>query len=132
PAAAPGHDSRPAQPRLDGGPVDDSRTDDTAAADATRGLRAAHHSAGAVHGREQRLLVLGGVGTLEDDRLVAHRAADEALLPGPGRCAALPDHPVPAAEVLLEPGKVVVVVHLVHRLGTEDLEHLGDHDVTTR
>jgi cell division protease FtsH len=32
--------------------------------------------------------------------------------------------------VLLPPREVVVVVHLVHRLGAEDLEHLRDHDVT--
>ena len=31
--------------------------------------------------------------------------------------------------MLLPPREVVVVVHLVHRLGAEDLEHLGDHDV---
>ena len=31
--------------------------------------------------------------------------------------------------MLLPPREVVVVVHLVHRLGAEDLEHLRDHDV---
>jgi hypothetical protein len=31
--------------------------------------------------------------------------------------------------VLLAPGEVVVVVDLVHRLGTEDPENLGDDDV---
>ena len=99
------------------------------AADPARGLRAAHHPAGAVHGREQRLLVVVRLDALEDHRLVAHGAADEALLARPGRRAALPDHPVGAAEVLLPPREVVVVVHLVDRLGAEDLEHLGDHDV---
>src|SRR5438093_10765384 len=87
------------------------------AAHAARGLRAAHHAAGAVHRREERLLVLAGLDTLEDDRLVAHRAADEALLARPGRRAALPDQPVGAAEVLLPPREVVVVVHLVDGLG---------------
>ena len=31
--------------------------------------------------------------------------------------------------MLLPPREVVVVVHLVDRLGAEDLEHLRDHDV---
>ena len=31
--------------------------------------------------------------------------------------------------MLLPPREVVVVVHLVHRLGAEDLEHLRDDDV---
>ena len=100
-----------------------------AAPHAARRPGAAHHSAGAVHGREERLLVLGRLDALEDHGLVAHRAADEALLTRPGRRAALADDPVGAAEVLLPPREVVVVVHLVHRLGAEDLEHLRDHDV---
>ena len=33
--------------------------------------------------------------------------------------------------MLLPPREVVVVVHLVHRLGAQDLEHLGDDDVAT-
>ena len=31
--------------------------------------------------------------------------------------------------MLLAPGEVVVVVHLMDRVGAEDLEHLGDDDV---
>src|SRR5439155_9586525 len=80
-------------------------------------------------GREERLLGLARLDALEDHRLVAHRAADEALLAGPRGRAALPDHPVPAAEVLLPAREVVMVVHLVRRLGAEDLEHLVDDDV---
>ena len=37
-----------------------------------------------------------------------------------------------APEVLLPPGEVVVVVHLVHGLGAEDLEHLPNDDVAAR
>src|SRR5206468_10383579 len=96
----------------------------------TRGLGAAHHAAGAVHRRVQRRLGVRALDALEDDRLVAHRAADEALLAGTRGRTALADHPVAAAEVLLPPREVVVVVHLVDRLGAEDLEHLRDHDVT--
>jgi hypothetical protein len=66
---------------------------------------------------------------LEDDRLVAHRAADEALLAGTSGRAALAHNPVRATEVHLPPREVVVVVHLVHRLDAEDLEHLVHHDV---
>src|SRR5712691_2951509 len=92
-------------------------------------LRTAHHPAGAVHRRVERLLVLGRLDALEDHRLVAHRAADEALLARAGRRAALADHPAGAAEVLIPPREIVVVVHLVHRLGAEDLEHLVHYDV---
>src|ERR1700761_8224741 len=42
--------------------------------DAPGRLRAAHHAAGAVDGREQRLGCLGGPDAVEDHRLVAHRA----------------------------------------------------------
>src|SRR5207247_10753179 len=81
---------------------------------AARRLGAAHHPTRAVHGREERLLGVGARNALENHRLVAHRAADEALLTRAGRSAALPDHPVGAAEVLLAPREVAVVVHLVH------------------
>ena len=33
--------------------------------------------------------------------------------------------------MLLPPGEVVVVVHLVHRLGRKDVEHRADDDVAT-
>ena len=82
-----------------------------------------------MHGRVERLLRSRRLDALEDDRLVAHRAADEALLARTGRRAALADHPVRSTEVLLPPREVVVVVHLVRRLGAEDLEHLVDDDV---
>src|SRR6185436_15053066 len=42
---------------------------------ATGRLRAAHHTTGTVDGRVQRLLVLGRLDALEDDGLIAHRAA---------------------------------------------------------
>src|SRR5581483_11614001 len=102
-----------------------------APAHAARRLRAAHHATGAVHGRVQRRIRAGTRDALEDDGVVAHRAADEALLAGTRGRAALAHHPVGPAEVLLPPREVVVVVHLVHRLGAEDLEHLVDHDVAT-
>ena len=73
-------------------------------------LRAAHHPARSVDGRVERLLVRRRLDSLEDHRLVAHRAAHEALLARAGRRAALPDHPGGAAEVLLPPSEVVVVV----------------------
>src|SRR5262249_25038782 len=91
-----------------------------------RGLRAAHHPAGSVHRRVERLHGILRLHALEDHRLVSHRAADEALLARARRRAALADDPVRAAEVVLEPREVVVVVHLVSRLGAQDLEHLAD------
>src|SRR5204863_3822616 len=54
-----------------------------APADAARRLRAAHHAARAVDRREERLLVARRGDALEDDGVVAHRAADEALLARP-------------------------------------------------
>ena len=69
---------------------------------------------------------------LEDDRLVAHRAPNEPLLAGACGRAALPDHPVGTSEVLLPPREVVVVVHLVHGFGAENLEHLEDATTTSR
>src|ERR1700751_3669991 len=89
-----------------------------AAADPPCRLRSAHQPAGTVHGREQRLLGLTGLDALEDHRVVAHRPPDEALLARPRRRASLADHPVCAPEVLLPPREVVVVVHLIDRVGT--------------
>src|SRR5438552_9967876 len=78
------------------------------------------------------MLVLRRLDTLEEQRLVAHGAADEALLSRTCGRAALPDHPVRSAEVLLPPREVVVVVYLARRFGAEDLEHLRNHDVPAR
>src|SRR5262249_47180959 len=88
-----------------------------AATDAAGRLRAAHHTTRTVHRRVERLGCVGALGALEDDRVVAHRAADEPLLARTRGRAALAHHPVGAAEVLLTSSVVVVVVHLVHRLG---------------
>src|SRR5947207_15204964 len=95
---------------------------------ATCRLRAAHHPTCAVHGREQCLLRLRGLRTLEDDRVVAHRSADETLLARTCGRAALPDHPVRSAEVLLPPRYVWVVVHLMGRVLRQALDHLADHE----
>src|SRR5215210_9305183 len=65
-----------------------------ASPDTAGSLRATHHAAGTVHRREKRLLVVHRLDALENDRLVAHRTADEALLAGTGGRAALADHPV--------------------------------------
>src|SRR6185437_3426582 len=78
-----------------------------AASHSSGGLGAAHHTACAVHGRVERLGVVVRLDALEDHRLVAHRTADEALLTGARGRAALADHPVCAAEVLLLPREVV-------------------------
>src|SRR6188474_2457889 len=79
------------------------------APDPARSLRTAHHAAGAVDGGEEGFLVLVRLDALQDDGVVTHGAADEPLLARAGGRAALPDHPVRAAEVLLPPREVVVV-----------------------
>ncbi len=100
-----------------------------AAPHAARRLGAAHHATGTVDGRVQRLAGHRALGALQDHRVVAHRAADEALLTGTRRRAALAHHPVGAAEVSLLEREVVVVVHVVHGLRAEDVEHLRHDDV---
>src|SRR5262249_54750593 len=60
-----------------------------AASYAARGLRSAHHPAGPEDGRVERLLRALSLETLEDDRVLAHRCADESLLARTRRSAAL-------------------------------------------
>src|SRR4051812_36255291 len=70
--------------------------------------------------------------SLENDSMVAHRATHETLLPCECRRGALAhDDDLPSVVDLL-PCEIVVVMHLEHRLGTEDLQHLRHHAVAAR
>src|SRR5438105_6124519 len=75
-------------------------------------LRATHDAAGTMHRRVERgalfVAIAGSAG--ENHRVVAHRAAHEALLPREGRCRALAHDDVLLALVLFRPGEVVMIV----------------------
>src|SRR4029450_13835378 len=64
---------------------------------------------------------------LHDDRVVAHRSADEALLARKRWRRAFPDHDEGFLVVLLTPRKVVMVVHQVQLTATEERNHLARH-----
>src|SRR3954452_2818522 len=122
--AAPQLDALPAQPVLHRAPVHQPGP----VLPALR-LPARHDAAGAVDGGVDEV---GGVGALDDHRRVAHRRADEPLLTGEGRRAALAHHPAVDAVDVLGPGEVVMVVDRLDLPCPEDVEHPLDDDVAAR
>ena len=85
-------------------------------------LGARHHPPGAVHSREHRraLGIRGARLAAQDDGSAGHRGADESRLAREGRRGALAHDDELFAEVVLAPGEVVVVVHQVEDLSTDD------------
>src|SRR6202043_1425891 len=63
---------------------------------------------------------------LDDDGVVAHRAADETALSRKCRGRALAHHPQIAAVVVFPPGIIVMVVHHVRDGASDDLAHALD------
>src|SRR5262245_56075368 len=84
-----------AQPRLHGLRADAARADDLAglAVALALGLAARHHAAGAVHRRVEALGCRFALDTLEDHRVICHRAAHETALTGERWCCALAHDP---------------------------------------
>src|SRR6516225_927123 len=87
------------------------------------GLLAAEQAAGAMDSGIERGLCLGGVDSLQDHGVIAHRATDEALLAGECWRRALAYHPQILAVVGLAPGVVVVVVDGLGDVAADDLPH---------
>src|SRR6266702_7580640 len=90
-------------------------------------LGARHHPARAVDRAVERRARFFAVDALQDHRVVAHRAADEAALPGERRGGALAHDPQFSAEVLLAPGVIVMVVNCIGTVRAENRAHLVDH-----
>src|SRR5262249_55353645 len=96
------------------------------------GLRSRAHAAGAVHGRIEGFTRHLAVDAFEDDRVVAHRATDEAALSRECRGRALADDPVVAIAVPFTPREVVVVVNRVDHLGAQHAPDGLDHPFPAR
>src|SRR5690606_31402189 len=100
---------------------------------------AAHHPPGAVHGRKERLPLqpsrllvrVRSRRALDDHGIVAHRAADEALLPRKRGRRTLPHDDVLLAPVPLLPREVVVVVNELQLAPAQDLDDLPSDPLTT-
>src|SRR6185503_19626927 len=93
-------------------------------------FHAAHHASRAVHGGIERVARRRRFLSADDHRIVAHRSADEAELPGErGRRALADDEPL-LAVVLFPPGEVVVVVDAQLVARAEDAQHAVDDPVT--
>src|SRR5882757_7616751 len=91
------------------------------------GLLATEQAPRAVHRRVQRSLRLLAVDAFNDDRVIAHRAADEATLAGECRRCALAHHPQIPAAMVLPPRVIVVVVNHVGDFAADDAAHALDH-----
>ena len=76
---------------------------------------------------QRRRLRSAPLRALHDHRIVAHRAADEALLSGKRRRRALADDDERLAVVLLAPGEVVMVVHELQLAAAEQSHDLARH-----
>ncbi len=90
-------------------------------------LGARHHAAGAVHRRVEASCRSIALDTGQDDGVVSHGAADEAALPRERRRGALAHDPEIAIAVALAPCIVVVVVHGVEHLASDDRAHALHH-----
>src|SRR5208337_5664314 len=78
-------------------------------------------------GRIKRCARLRAVHALDDHRVVAHGAADEAALAGKGGRCTLAHDPQIAPVMRLAPGIVVVVVHGVGDRAADDGAHALNH-----
>src|SRR5229473_3321524 len=94
---------------------------------AALGFLAAEQPAGAVHGRIERCPGFRTVDTLDDDCIIAHRAADETALSRECRRRALTNDPEIATAMVFPPRVIVVVVHPVRDGAADDLTHALDH-----
>jgi hypothetical protein len=74
-------------------------------------FRAGNPAPGAMNGRVERRPRFGSFHSVEDHRVVPHRAADEVLLVQGGRRRALAHDPKIPFLVRFTPGMVMVVVH---------------------
>src|SRR5882672_1141622 len=97
------------------------------AIETTLGLLPTEEPAGAVHRRVQRRLGLLAVDSLDDHRVITHRAADEATLARKGRRGAFAHHPEISTTMVLPPRIVVVVMDHVGDGTADDLAYPLDH-----
>src|SRR5437763_15574862 len=85
-----------------------------------------------MHRRVERRARLIAVDTLDDHRIVAHRAADETTLAGKRRRRAFAYDPQILLAVALAPGVVVMIVHAIGLGAADDPAHPLAHPFAAR
>src|SRR6476469_8003499 len=85
--------------------------------------RARHDPSGAVDGGKKCFARNRRIDSFDNHRVVAHASADKTFLAGERRSRAFPHHPVMLAIVFLAPGEVMMVVHFLERIRTQNPAH---------